>query len=719
MLHQFTTDHHNIFRHSDDSFDYDGYSQIPENLTGIKEHEHLSKIQESEEPTIEDDTRKHTEDPHLYSKVDCKLKQQHHSGRDIGDASHQYADGSNDRHLYTEVNIKNRVSNQTDSGMYEEAAAPGDDEYNDGNLYATVIRRKNTDKSTPPNSSKPIYQNSFGSADDKISTKQSIHHQNSFGSVNEGWQQRSKLSYLSQQQQDQKDYAKKEYEKEDDDDDGFIIDLDELLRQEGQEDENGDESKDKDYESSMNLGNDDQNSNKSSAQKSTNGKGYSLDNAVNSNNSSARNTSKDNEYSMTLGSGRSNNSSARNTTNNYTTSYSNNQLNDEPSQSNRIQLGESYYGDVSSTNNENTTRDASDVESRISRFGGVSKEAKSGETQSWKQMNLKRNSSALSSVNANDTSQNNVPSWTQGNILRRNSTASTYQDGSSEMSTYNPAKSALAKWKEKLNYSKDNSDNQPVKSSMSIWKEREALKMKGEEKPSPQPSSKFSSRFKKSNTNKPPKADSKFGPNTGTNNSFGKNENIITPKVSVKDMWKQRVDEQNNNNSSRIQRNNFSGENITSDTSKTQNSAAGRFNNNIRSSIRSITNRGNTSNTSSSARNSNNSINPSGSIKSNYGRDNTTSDNETYSSVRASLSSSSTWDRLNDNQSTSVDEGNLTNGGVGTGVGEKTVDMSEEEESIEAMFDLGDNDNTMITGDYVGSTEDESFADILRKQMMF
>ena len=45
--------------------------------------------------------------------------------------------------------------------------------------------------------------------------------------------------------------------------------------------------------------------------------------------------------------------------------------------------------------------------------------------------------------------------------------------------------------------------------------------------------------------------------------------------------------------------------------------------------------------------------------------------------------------------------------------------MSEEEESIEAMFDLGDNDNTMITGDYVGSTEDESFADILRKQMMF
>ena len=577
----------------------------------------------------------------------------------------------------------------------------------------------NFDKSTPPNSSKPIYQNSFGSADDKISTKQSIHHQNSFGSVDEGWQQRSKLSYLSHQQQDQKDYVKEEYEKEDDDDDGFIIDLDELLRQEGQEDENGDESKDKDYESSMNLGNDDQNSNKSSAQKSTNGKGYSLDNAVNSNNSSARNTSKDNEYSMTLGSGRSNNSSARNTTNNYTTSYSNNQLNDEPSQSNRIQLGESYYGDVSSTNNENTTRDASDVESRISRFGGVSKEDKSGETQSWKQGNLKRNSFSLSSVNANDTSQNNVPSWTQGNILRRNSTASTYQNGSSEMSTYNPAKSALAKWKEKLNYSKDNSDNQPVKSSMSIWKEREALKMKEEEKSSSQPSSKFSSRFKKSNTNKPPKADSKFGPNTGTNNSFGKNENIITPKVSVKDMWKQRVDEQNNNNSSRIQRNNFSGENITSDTSKTQNSAAGRFNNNIRSSIRSITNRGNTSNTISSARNSNNSINPSGSIKSNYGRDNTTSDNETYSSVRAALSSSSTWDRLNDNQSTSVDEGNLMNGGVGTGVGEKTVDMSEEEESIEAMFDLGDNDNTMITGDYVGSTEDESFADILRKQMMF
>ena len=245
MLHQFTTDHHNIFRHSDDSFDYDGYSQIPENLTGVNEHEHLSKIQEREEPINEDDTRQNTEDPHLYSKVDRKVKQQHQSVRDIKDASKQYTDGSNDRHLYTEVSIKNRVSNQTDPAVCEETAAPSDHEYNDDNLYATVIRRKKTDKSTPPNSSKPIYQNSFGSADDKISTKQSIHHQNSFGSVNEGWQQRSKLSYLSQQQQDQKDYAKKGYEKEDDDDDGFIIDLDELLRQEGQEDENGDESKDK------------------------------------------------------------------------------------------------------------------------------------------------------------------------------------------------------------------------------------------------------------------------------------------------------------------------------------------------------------------------------------------------------------------------------------------------------------------------------------------
>ena len=355
LLHQFTTDKHNIFRHSDDSFDYDGYSQIPEHLSGIKEHEDLTGIQEGEEPMI-NETRQ-TQDPDLYAKINRKVKQQHGSD-DIQDTSNQHNKSSSDTHLYTEVNIKHRnLNQQADPSLHDEETGDND-EYNDGHLYATVIRRKkNNDK--PNSTSKLIYQNTFGARVDNKSKPSSYLTQQKHGASDVG----------QRQQQDggkEEDHEKLE---EEEDDDGFVIDLDELLRQD-QEEENKDES-------STTLGNGGQ---------------------YNSNNSSARTT----------------------TANNNNMSLSNNLPNDEPSQSDRILIGESYYGDVSSANNEHTTKESSDIESKISRLG------KNGETPLWRQGNLRRNSSALYNGNASESNQNDtIPSWKHERNLRKTSTVST------------------------------------------------------------------------------------------------------------------------------------------------------------------------------------------------------------------------------------------------------------------------------------------------------
>ena len=530
LLQQFTTGDHNIF-HSDESYDYDGYSHIPEHLSGIQEKEEDGRAER-----INKEQQGQNKDHSQVNIGDGTTKIQKNSA-DIPDGIKQRKGGNIEQdtgHLYTEVNIKHRSNRHNkpaesstgslyqsvttthledeDDRRHNKTQAYNDDKsdaYDDGHLYATVIRKNKNNKQSL---SQPIHSNTFGGTDDSKSK----------GST-----------FYSSQHHDQKE----DVEGDEDEDDGFVIDLDQLLREE--------EEKNNDNESS---------------------------NIIVPSYSSTNN-------------GRSGRSSS----------------NDPLEQSNRQRHSESYYGDVSSTNYGYTTKE-SDTESKISRLG----------------------------TTQGEVNDNHVPSWKQ-----RRSPVASYRSRTNESSENSShVKSSIAVWKDRESLgSKQEQESPPSKfSSLALWKDRESLGSKQEQE---SPPLKFSSRFKKRDKNKTPSASkAKFG----SSNNNNKSHHEVTPRVSVKDMWKQRVEQDESES-------NFS---------------------------------------------------------------------EPSSSVRPALSSS-LYDHHHNHQSTSVDEENVGDDR------NKSVNMSEE--SIEAMFDLGDDEtNIDDRDDSTGGVEDyveESFADILRKQMMF
>ena len=557
LLHQFATDNHNIF-HEDDSYDHDGYSQIPEHLMRIKKDE-----KKTDSPNRDGGTTDSEDTKHLNNKSKKRERSYSDLSRKQGtsdlqkDSNNGAIEESSEqddirRHLYTEVNIGggHTTSHQNNNeSVYQsveklrtqpltpptstestitgdvQSLTNGDEDptesfngYQDHeNLYATVIR-KNT-KTRPSQ----IYSSMEGSYLKKNSSGESPQTKN-FNSQKNG----ASIQELET-------------------DDGFVIDLDELLR---------------DEESNSNANN----------------VAASYDNSSSSHNyrSSGTNYAKEQQQQ-----------------------HSRSVLSDS-------QNAESYYGDISTnyTPKEYTSN-------------------KSNSSSSYRTAKDSKNTAKDTSYSPSKT--HSPPSWVKDR--KQGSPLSTYRSE---------------------NNSKNSAASSPVKSSMAIWREREAARLSEQQQHQQQQSpAKFTSRFKRKkdkNNNKTASIATKLG---GDNTNSTKSREG-TPRVSVKDMWQQRLQEQNKTDADVI--------------------------------------------------------------------------SDTNSSARPVLSSTVN-DNYNQSSTTSVDYGEESyshHNGDGDVV--KNVDMSEE--SIEAMFDLGDDEtNTADEGGGGGGNDDdddeESFVDILRKQMMF